>query len=132
MFHVLNDYSLDHWKRQIGLILDGHGVINFIVHPDYVIQERARATYRALLEYLVEVSVSRNVWRTLPGELNDWWRKRSNMWLVRKNSQWEIAGEGKERARVAYASWDGAQLQYRLESNPSLSTEPRTGGTERV
>ncbi len=119
MFHVLNDYSLDHWKHQIALILDGHGVVSFIVHPDYVIERRAQATYRLLLEYLRETAVSRNLWTALPGEVNDWWRKRSKMRMVRHDGCWKIDGDGNERARLAYALWDGVRLSYRLETNPT-------------
>jgi len=37
LFHILNDYSLDMWKRQLDAITQQHGLASFIVHPDYVI-----------------------------------------------------------------------------------------------
>src|SRR6267143_6968134 len=36
LFNYLNEYSIDRWKRQIELIMEHHGLINFIVHPDYI------------------------------------------------------------------------------------------------
>src|SRR6202043_3076800 len=37
LFHVRNCYSMELWKRQIDIILEGNGLASFIVHPDYVI-----------------------------------------------------------------------------------------------
>ena len=50
LFHILNEYSIDFWKRQIELILQGHGLVSFIVHPDHILEKRARATYAELLD----------------------------------------------------------------------------------
>src|SRR5262249_26777237 len=36
LFHIVNSYSIDVWKRQIEIILRRHGMANFIVHPDYL------------------------------------------------------------------------------------------------
>src|ERR1700704_1194553 len=52
LFHILNDYSLDVWKRQLDAITQQHGLASFIVHLDYVIEKRARTTYQRLLELL--------------------------------------------------------------------------------
>jgi hypothetical protein len=52
LFHILQEYSLAMWRQQIGLILDGHGLLSFTVHPDYVRQQRAQAVYKALLDEL--------------------------------------------------------------------------------
>jgi len=44
LFHILRQYSMDLWEHQIELILQQNGLISFIVHPDYLLEERA-ATY---------------------------------------------------------------------------------------
>ena len=49
LFNILNDYSIDLWKKQIDLIMEKHGLISFIVHPDYVNGPRERAVYETLL-----------------------------------------------------------------------------------
>jgi hypothetical protein len=120
LFHILNQYSIDLWKRQIALISEKHGLANFIVHPDYVFKPRALDTYKELLAYLAELRAESKMWIARPGEVNDWWRERSQMRLVNHGDGWEIEGPGKERARVAYASLEGNQLVYRVES-PSLA-----------
>jgi hypothetical protein len=116
LLHIVNDYSIDLWKRQIDLITEKHGLVSFIVHPDYVIEERAREVYLRLLDFLTQLRVERNAWFALPGEVNRWWRERSRMRLVEDNGAWRIEGPGEERARVAYASLAGENIRYTIES----------------
>lgn len=125
LFHILNDYSLDLWKRQVRLILDVHGLVSFIVHPDYVIEKQARDTYAKLLDYLSNLRSRENVWLTLPREVDRWWRERSQMKLVPRGGTYEIEGAGHERARLAWASVDGDRLAYSLEAEKGVSTSGR-------
>ena len=114
LFHILNDYSLDLWKRQIALITETHGLVSFIVHPDYVIAKRARVMYQALLAYLAQLRADGTLWIALPREVNQWWRQRSQMKLVGDGNRWRIAGEGKERARLAFATLVGDKLAFTI------------------
>src|SRR5204862_1597721 len=82
LFHVLNDYSLDIWKRQLDAITQQHGHASFIVHPDYVIEERARTTYQRLLEHLSRVLDVRQMWIALPHEVVRLWMQRRVMSVV--------------------------------------------------
>jgi hypothetical protein len=113
LFHLLNDYSLDLWNKQIELILAHHGLASFLVHPDYIIQERARRTYECLLARLAELRQT-NVWMALPKQVAEWWRQRDQMKLVRHNGAWEVLGSGKERARVAYATLENERVVYSI------------------
>ena len=115
LFHILNEYSLDLWKRQIDLILEKHGLANFIIHPDYITEARERTVYEALLAYMARLRHERNVWIPAPREVNRWWRQRSRMRLVEDGQGWHIEGEGSDRAQVAYASEHGGQLAYAFE-----------------
>jgi hypothetical protein len=115
LFHILNDYSLDLWKRQIALIVENHGLVSFIVHPDYVIEKRARETYQALLGYLAQLRAKGLLWIALPREVNEWWRERSQMQVVCDGSGWRIEGKGKERARLAFATHVEEKLAFRIE-----------------
>ena len=116
LFHILNDYSIDLWKRQIASIAEEHGLTSFLVHPDYVIEKRARTTYQALLEHLAQMRKERKIWIALPCEVDRWWRERSQMTLTRRGNRWEIEGPGKERARIAYAHLEGGCVVYHLEA----------------
>ena len=114
LFHILKHSDITHWKTQIRLILERHGLISFIVHPDYIIARRPQQLYRDLLAHLRRLRAEENVWITLPGEVDSWWRARSQMTLVSQAGTWHIEGPQKERARIAYAQVENGQITYRL------------------
>jgi hypothetical protein len=91
-----------------------NGFISFITHPDYLLERRARAVYTQLLAHLKHLRDQKHVWLALPGEVDQWWRDRNRMTLVRRGDSWRIEGPGCERARVAYAVLDGDRVVYRL------------------
>ncbi len=115
LFHILNDRSIDLWMRQSELVMEKHGLIHFIVHPDYITDEPEQNTYKALLGYLSKLRAEQNVWIPLPHEAAAWWRQRSQMRLVEVDGTWQIEGKGKERARIAYASEKDNQLVFSFE-----------------
>ncbi len=112
LFHILNDYSIELWREQLGIITARHGLATFIVHPDYILEARARRTYGTLLEHLVRLRETERLWIALPQEVDRWWRARSRLRLVPDGARWRIEGEGAERARVAVATLadDGLSL----------------------
>ena len=116
LFHILNDYSLNVWKEQIDLIRAKNGLMSFISHPDYLIDSRPRKTYEKLLVYLRQMVDREKIWVALPGEVDRWWRARSRMKLVKGTNDWEIEGDDKERARIAYAVLDGNRLNYEVSN----------------
>jgi hypothetical protein len=118
LFQILNDYSIDLWKKQLDLIRKKSGLMSFIAHPDYLISPRARRVYESLLDYLRPMIDQEKIWMALPGEVNRWWRARSQMKLVEKGSRWEIEGPDCHRARVAYATLDGDRLKYTVGNGP--------------
>jgi len=115
LFYILNDHSIEVWEKQIDLIMQKHGLISFIVHPDYITKPRERATYEALLAHLARLRQEKGVWITTPGEVNRWWRQRSQMRLVEAGEGWRIEGAGSERARIAYAAEKDGQLVLTVE-----------------
>jgi hypothetical protein len=112
LFHILGNYSIDLWKKQISLIMRRHGLASFNVHPDYIMKEQALHVYRALLGHLADLQKERNLWIALPRDVNRWWRDRSQMRLVPEGSRWRIEGPGQERARIAHAMLDGNRITY--------------------
>jgi hypothetical protein len=114
LFHMLNERSLDLWKLQVETIFAKHGLATFIVHPDYVIEPDTRAVYEALLGWLTELRKQQNLWFALPREIDSWWRVRNRMSLLQENGSWRIAGEGAERAVVAFARAVDGRLRYEL------------------
>ena len=114
LLQIMSDYSIDLWKRQIGIIHQNNGLISFIVHPDYVIKDRAQAVYKELLGHLSELRSSCSIWSPLPRDAAAWWRQRSEMSLTCEGGCWRVVGPGAERARVAFANLDGESVTYQL------------------
>jgi hypothetical protein len=110
----LNDYSIDLWKRQIELITERHGLVNVIIHPDYSTTPRERRVFEQLLAHLAKLRDENGVWTALPKDVARWWRQRSEMRLVEDENGLRIEGEGKERARIAYASEKDGRLVFEL------------------
>lgn len=116
LFHLLNDYSLGLWKNQTELIMRKNGLVNFIVHPDYILEERARGVYQDLLSFLRELRLSKKIWFAVAGEIDHWWRSRSQMRLVEHGTTWTIEGCGAERANLAFAKLEDGCLRYEVEA----------------
>lgn len=112
LFHILGDYSIELWKTQIALILEENGLLSFNIHPDYVIPHKARGVYIKLLEYLSALRSKTSLWMALPGQVDRWWRERTEMRLVIQGNTWVIEGPGKERASIAYAVLKGDEVRY--------------------
>jgi hypothetical protein len=115
LFHILGDYSTRLWQKQIDLIREKHGLISFIIHPDYIIPKRARNVYSELLSHISKLRSQKETWIALPREVAAWWRLRSKMNLVNEGGPWRIEGNGSERARIAYAVLSGDRICYELD-----------------
>ena len=131
LFNILGQYSMDLWEQQIKLVREQNGLISFIVHPDYLLDKPARELYSALLARLAQLRRQSAMWIPLPRQLNDWWRNRNEMRLVKEGSTWEIQGPEAERARIAYASLDGDRVTYGFDSEFE-SCEPQTFTSSQV
>jgi hypothetical protein len=112
LFHILNRESIDLWKSQIDLIMEKHGLISFNIHPDYLDGASKRTVFEALLKHLSDLRSEKGVWITTPGEINRWWRQRSEMNLVKSGSDWRVEGPGSERACVAYIGRKDGGIRY--------------------
>ena len=114
LFYILGDYSTRLWEQEISLIREKNGLLSFIIHPDYVVEENQQRIYRQLLQRLSEMRAQGETWIALPGEVAAWWRLRSKLNLVEAGGTWSIEGEGREQASVAYAALKDGKLTYEL------------------
>lgn len=116
LFNILGSHSIDLWMEQTRLIMKQHGLLSFIVHPDYLRSEPEQKTYESLLSYLTTLRSHASLWMALPGQVDEWWRQRHKLRLVSEGDSWTIQGVGAERARLAYAELKDGELHYSLES----------------
>jgi hypothetical protein len=114
LFNLLGTYSIRLWREQISSIMQHHGLISFIVHPDYLDTIEARNAYTELLGHLGQLRDAAGVWIALPGEIDTWWRQRSSMKLAFEEGGWRIEGPGAERATIAHAVLRDDKLVYEL------------------
>jgi hypothetical protein len=98
------------------MVMERHGLLRFITHPDYLLEKDAQSTYRSLLTFLAELESEHKMWIALPNQVNEWWRQRSRMVLVPDGNSWRIEGPGRERGRLAFAKLDGDRLIYTREA----------------
>jgi hypothetical protein len=97
---------------------------SFIVHPDYILEPEKRAQYKALLSWLCQIRQEQNLWLALPGEIDSWWRARSRMSIVKDGESWRVAGEGAERAVMAFARSVDGRLVYELPNATQEGIRP--------
>ncbi|HEY0704504.1 MAG TPA: hypothetical protein VGD60_17155 [Candidatus Acidoferrales bacterium] len=116
LFQILNTYSIDLWKQQLALLRKRNGLMSFIAHPDYLIDADSRKVYETLLQYLHQMVEREKIWMALPGEVDQWWRARSKMRLVKSGGSWSIEGPMSDKAKVAFAVRDGDALRYEVVS----------------
>jgi len=131
LFNILGDYSTHIWEQQTAIICERSGLMSFIIHPDYIIENRECAVYKELLQHLVELRKQKYVWVTTPSQVNRWWRQRREMKLVRGPKGWQIENSVDARARVAYASLDGDRVVYEIEPSTNPQVELSRGIEER-
>lgn len=124
LFNILGDYSNSVWHQQLAIISSCHGMAQLITHPDYLLEQKARSSYEALLAHIKERSVTEKLWITVPGQVNDWWRQRSRMELQLNSGRWEISGEGSSRASIAHAEIVDNRLRYVVERSETREAHP--------
>lgn len=112
LFNILEDYSIDLWKRQIRTILDGHGLISFNIHPDYICDDRSLGAFTALLRHLAALREEKRIVMMSPGEADRWWRERHQMSIHARNGRLQIEGPNHGRARIALARLTDGGLHY--------------------
>ena len=118
LFYILGQYSTDMWKQQTDLILEKHGLVSFITHPDYLREKQAQAVYLDLLSHLARLRAENKIWISLPAEVHNWWRNRQQMRLVQNGSHWRIEGPESEKARIAYATLKSNRVVFSLDYEP--------------
>jgi hypothetical protein len=120
LYNILRCDPLAMWTTQMDSIIAKHGLVSFIIHPDYTVEPKTQVLYRELLRLIRKNGDEQHMWLALPGEVDAWWRQRNSMTLVRQSGTWHVRGIGSGQAAVAYARLENGRLKYVL---PNRSTE---------
>lgn len=101
LWEILRDRSIRRWVEKAEWIVRHHGLVNLIVHPDYVVDENRLALYDRFLAWLAEHSGG---WHALPREVAAWWRERADLKCVEgADGVVYVTGDTALTATVAYA-----------------------------
>jgi peptidoglycan/xylan/chitin deacetylase (PgdA/CDA1 family) len=74
LFEILRKDSIGVWTSKLDWLIENRGLVNALVHPDYVTDVRRLALYE---ELLVELRSRVGGWHALPREVASWWRVRA-------------------------------------------------------
>jgi peptidoglycan/xylan/chitin deacetylase (PgdA/CDA1 family) len=76
LLEILGEVSADRWIDKARWLIRHHGLINLLVHPDYVTSDERLAVYDDFLRFLAAQSRG---WHALPRDVAQWWRARSRI-----------------------------------------------------
>jgi hypothetical protein len=111
LFELLRHDSIDLWVSKSRWLIENHGLINVIVHPDYMTPERLDL-YEDFLRFLAR---REDGWHVLPADVADWWRVREkSRCTTTKDGNTVIADGGSDAATVAWASWGEGRVVYQV------------------
>lgn len=105
MFEILREPGIELWRRKAEWLMARHGLVNVIVHPDYVVEQRFLDRYESYLAFLAERT---DGWHALPRDAARWWRQREGLTIAGDGNA--VAGETDYAATVAYAGERDGEL----------------------
>lgn len=120
LIEILQKPDIELWENKSRWIIENHGLVNIIIHPDYMITKRNLRYYE---EFLAFITAQENLWFALPKDVARWWRDRSNS-LIRTFDGVEpfIEGPASTHGSIAWATNDNGFVRYvlsnELQSNP--------------
>jgi peptidoglycan/xylan/chitin deacetylase (PgdA/CDA1 family) len=100
LFEILRERSVRLWIEKSDWIIENHGLVNLLAHPDYLLTQQRLDLYDEFLGYLASQT---GCWHTLPRDVARWWKRRASFDL-------ETTGE----AGVAWAHEQGGRIRFDL------------------
>jgi peptidoglycan/xylan/chitin deacetylase (PgdA/CDA1 family) len=107
LWEILQERSIERWVRKSEWLSACHGLINVLVHPDYVLDDEGLGLYEQLLEHLAGLP---GQWHALPRDVAAWWRARAGRDAGAGSAL--PSGEDAPRPSVAYALQEGGDLVF--------------------
>lgn len=108
MFEILREPGIDLWQDKTRWLADHHGLVNVIVHPDYVVEQHFLDRYEAFLAFLAE---REDGWHALPRDVARWWRQREQLVA---GDDGGVSGTTDYAATVAHATERDGRLVVEL------------------
>lgn len=112
LWEILRRHDIDLWRRKTEWIAARHGLVNVIVHPDYLDSPRRMAAYEELLSMLGSQA---GAWHALPRDVAAWWRRRSGL---------AVLPDAAVAAAVTGPDANGAVVGWASDAGGRLALEP--------
>jgi hypothetical protein len=109
LFEILRREDAGHWLAKAAWVARHHGLVNVIVHPDYLGNDARRAAYD---ELVAAMAAEKDGWHALPRDVARWWRTRAGLRIREKPGGAVVEGPGAERATVAWARLEGDAVVF--------------------
>jgi peptidoglycan/xylan/chitin deacetylase (PgdA/CDA1 family) len=108
LWEILDDESIDRWVEKAEWVAANHGLVQLLVHPDYLLSDERLDLYDSFLAWLSSLNRGGG-WHALPREVAEWWKERAAL-ACSTGAGGEVrieGGAGAERATVGWACKDG-------------------------
>jgi peptidoglycan/xylan/chitin deacetylase (PgdA/CDA1 family) len=76
LFEILRERSVRLWIEKSDWIIENHGLVNLLVHPDYLLTQDRLDLYDEFLGYLASQA---DRWHALPRDVARWWKERASL-----------------------------------------------------
>jgi dTDP-4-amino-4,6-dideoxygalactose transaminase len=115
LIEILQKKDIELWKQKSDWIIANHGLINIIIHPDYMVSEKNLRYYEEFLKF---ITAQDNLWFALPMDVALWWRERDKSKLVSSNGNaLRIDGPASKRGTIAWVTLVNDTVHYDLDNN---------------
>ena len=88
LLEILRERTIRRWVEKATWVAANHGLVNVLVHPDYLLDDRRLDLYEQLLVYLAGLS---GAWHALPRDVAAWWWRRRE--LQRQHTHTAVAAD---------------------------------------
>jgi peptidoglycan/xylan/chitin deacetylase (PgdA/CDA1 family) len=121
LFEILREESIRRWVEKSRWIIENNGLINLLVHPDYLLTRKRLDLYDEFLSFLRS---QLGGWHALPRDVARWWKRRESI-----ECRWDgnggaslVAGDAVlAGASVMWAHEDGGRIRLDLDGGPASS-----------
>lgn len=100
LFLILQREDESAWVEKARMIRERGGMALINTHPDYLISPHLTDVYSRFLGW---VAADETAWHALPGEVSEWWRRRTASHLVRRGDEWRVEGAAEHDGRIRFA-----------------------------
>ena len=115
LLEILLAKDINIWKKKASWIIQNHGLVNIIIHPDYMLSDEHLRYYEEFLKF---ITTFENIWFALPKDVARWWRNRSQSEIVElEGVEPIIQGPSAEEGTILWVVAEGDSIGYRFEQN---------------